>query len=579
MKKMLWISCWFIFVISLFSKDLPHEMQQQRYWIFFHEPILTLEQMRQQLQEAEKKLSPRAQQRRQRVRTLGNLADPNDLPLPQMYLDSLKSYGIVLYRQAKSIRAVSVYATQQQINWLRMRPWIRDIKKVAVGYPEEISQTFPNPAFPLLENRPYNTDETNWTEADYGYSYRQLANINLPPVHQRGYTGRGVLVGMLDAGFNRLTPAYGYYRHRIFDSLQIVATYDFVNNDTNVTNHGDQGDGRHGTQTLSCIAGYYLGSYIGAAPHVSVALAKTENTQYERRIEEDNWIAGLEWLDSLGCDIVSSSVSYRYFEDDSVGYPYRLRDGNTARVTIAADLMAQRGLLVANSMGNRGGTIEPWMSVPADGDTVLSVGAVNYDSTYAAFSSQGPTYDGRIKPEVVAPGVMVAVAATFSDTLIIYGSGTSFATPIIAGACATLLSANPNLAPMDLIRLLRQSAHQSTNPDTFLGWGIPNINRALDSALALTSVRKVKECLKEANLQSFEIVSHPNPFNPTVTLYFLPTHETRELLVFDVQGREVDRIQVFPNVSQINYTPKNLPSGNYFVRFPNSQVRKITYLR
>lgn len=574
MKSRYWF--WLI-TLFLATGSTAQTERVEKYWIFFNEPILTYNELREQLIKAEENLSPRAKVRRQKVRAIGNLADPNDLPIPQAFLDSLKFYNVLVLRQAKSIRAVSVQATKEQMTFLSTKPWIRMIKKVAIGYAEKEPILDSSSEIPILPFPPSNTDEINWTPSDYGYSYQQLANINLPPVHQRGYTGRGVLVGMLDAGYNRLTPAYGYYRHRMFDSLQIVATYDFVNNDTNVTNHGDQGNGTHGTMTLSCIAGYWVGRYIGAAPHVSVALAKTENTQYERRIEEDNWIAGLEWLDSLGCDIVSSSVSYRYFEDDSVGYPYRLRDGNTARVTIAADLMAQRGLLVANSMGNRGGTSEPWMSVPADGDTVLSVGAVNFDSTYAGFSSQGPTYDGRIKPEVTAPGVMVAVASPYSDTTIIHVSGTSLSTPIITGACATLLSANPNLAPMDLIRLLRQSAHRSTNPDTFYGWGIPDINRALDSALTLSSIPTPTE--KKKIPENYEILTFPNPFNPSIIFYFSPAQNTREIEIYDIQGRKVDQVVVPPQSNQVVYTPRNIPSGNYFVRFPNSPAKKITYLR
>lgn len=577
MKRFLYLA---LIILSIACGVNASEIHQQRYWVFFNEPTLTYDELREALQTAESNLSPKSFQRRQKMRSIGQLADECDLPIPSFLLDSLQKYSVVIYRQAKSIRSVSIYATSSQIELLQTKSWIKKIKPVAYGIADaDLQEKNIYVEQPHREYNPRSINESDWTETEYAYSYRQLANINLIQVHQRGYTGRNVLVGMLDAGYNRLTPAYGFFRHNLFDSLNIVATRDFVNNDTNVTNHGDMGDGSHGTRTLSCIAGFRLGAYIGASPHASVALAKTENTQYERRIEEDNYIAGLEWLDSLGCDIVSSSISYRYFEDDTVGYPYRLRDGNTAFITIAADLMAQRGLLVANSTGNRGSTAEPWMSVPADGDTVLSVGAVNFDSTYATFSSRGPTYDGRIKPEVVAPGVMVAHASPFSDTMIVYASGTSLSTPIISGSCATLLSANPMLTPMDLIRILRQSAHQSASPDTFLGWGIPDINRALDSALVLASVCPPQGCTPRVLPDQYQIMLYPNPFNPAVTLYFAPQSIERNILVYDNQGREVDRISIPVGINQKVFQPSNWSNGTYFFKFPNSTAKKVVYLK
>lgn len=337
---------------------------------------------------------------------------------------------------------------------------------------------------------------------NYGNAYAQNAMVNIPELHDRGFRGEGVIIGVLDAGFNNLG-------HNCFRQLRLVAAYDFVNGDENVDDEDDMGEGSHGTRTLSLLAGLDPGRFVGAAPEADYILAKTENTDWERPVEEDYWVAGLEWMDRLGVDVVSSSLSY------SDWYAYEDLDGATAVTTRAAARAAEVGIVVVNSMGNTGNANYPRskMGAPADGEWVVSVGGVNRDSSYARFSSQGPTFDGRIKPEVVAQASNVVFASARDQQNYGSGLGTSFSTPVIAGLCALLIQANPHLTPRQVLEALRNSGHLRNSPDTLRGWGIPDGLRAL-RAIALQREELVIPLRRGWNLISFNLFTDSAiPFN------------------------------------------------------------------
>ena len=305
---------------------------------------------------------------------------------------------------------------------------------------------------------------------NYGSSLTQLEQINVPVVHDLGYSGNGVIICVLDAGFNNL-------EHQAFTSMNIANQWDFVNNDGNVDDEGDMGSGSHGTMTLSTIGGFYEGQLIGPAFGATYLLAKTENTDSETQVEEDNWVAGAEWADALGVDITSTSLGYIDF-DDGTGYSPAELDGNTAIITIAADIAAGKGILVVNSAGNGGGGTTT-IGAPADGDSVLAIGAVYSDGSRTFFSSVGPTGDGRIKPEVMAMGSDVYVADTYGNYYTT-ASGTSFSCPLTAGAAALLWEMVPNASNMDIFEALKMTANNADAPNNYYGWGIIDIYAAYE---------------------------------------------------------------------------------------------------
>jgi hypothetical protein len=371
---------------------------------------------------------------------------------------------------------------------------------------------------------------------------------------------------MMDAGFDLLS-------HQVFGSMNIIATWDFVNGDINVENHGDIGDGSHGTSTLSLIGGFYEGQLIGPAFGADFILAKTENTESETPVEEDNWIAAMEWADSIGVDITSTSLSYTEFDPPFQGYTWQDMDGNTARITIGADYAVKLGIFVVNSAGNYGyNSSHNTLGAPADGDSVIAVGSVKSSGERSSFSSVGPTVDGRTKPDLMAMGSNNYVACNwFTSCYSDFGSGTSWSCPMLAGASALLLEVDPSLTPMELRDLLRNTASRSTNPDNLYGWGIINTHAALQSLLTAADDKNLPE--------DFVLLrNYPNPFNPVTNIQFsVPVRSEVRIILYDVLGREMKEIlnsEVNAGTHEIVFDGSELSSGVYLVRMLTDNLQK-----
>ncbi len=415
-------------------------------------------------QRAAQSLSPRALERRRRM---GIPLDWYDLPVCENYVRQIEALGAQVVHRSKWLNAVSVRCADSLIPAIRSLPFVVRVRPVRV-FVEKLP-------------RPHRLYRPAVEDSFYGAAYQQAEMLGVPIMHQAGFLGEGILIGMLDSGFKIDVAA--------FDSLiadgRLVAKYDFVHNDTSVgydslAGDWDLGGFEHGTETFSCIGAYVPGQMVGVAPGASFALAKTEITDsmgadFERRIEEDNWVAGIEWLDSVGADIITSSLGYYDFQGDSEDYSFEQLNGDFATTTVAADIAASRGIAVFNSAGNERGSSWNHIIAPADGDSVCAVGAVRFDGEYAFFSSPGPTADGRTKPDLAAPGQLVAVWDPVVDE-VSYASGTSFSCPITAGAAALVLQAlreeNPSLGGWDLIEILKSAADQYDSPDNDYGWGI-----------------------------------------------------------------------------------------------------------
>lgn len=415
-------------------------------------------------------VSRKSLDRRAKVLDKNNLLTFKDLPLNPNYISQVISKGFKVRWKSKWLNAVSGSANKYQLSEIEVLPFI---KKLDVVYKLKSGN---NPVQDSENSTEFNSNimqPEGLHSYDYGSSYSQLQQINVPAVHDSGYTGQGITICVMDAGFNRLS-------HDVFLSMNIIAKWDFVNNDPNVGDENDMGEGSHGTMTLSNIGGFAPGHLIGPAFNANYILAKTENTDSETPIEEDNWIAAMEWADSIGVDITSTSLGYIGFDPPYPSYTWMDMDGNTTVITNGSDYAAYIGIVVVNSAGNEGyNSSHNTLGAPADGDSVIAVGAVTSSGNRSSFSSVGPTVDGRIKPDVMARGSGNVVASPYGDHSYTTASGTSFSCPLSAGVAALILCANPNLTPMQVREAMRNTASKSSNPDNLYGWGILNALNAV----------------------------------------------------------------------------------------------------
>jgi PKD repeat protein len=386
-----------------------------------------------------------------------------DLPVHRGYIDDIISLGGELRRVSRWLNAASFEIPLDALDDINDLWFVAKIRPVAAYYRENEIPGDPVDTFLKGEHPEY--------ALDYGISFGQLDQISVPPVHDKGFNGEGVIVAMFDTGYRKDHQTFA----EAFSSGRVLAEWDFIFNDGNTQNEPEDTPSQHnhGTYTWSALGGTTAGELYGPAYGASFILAKTEDIRSETPVEEDNWMAAVEWADSIGAQVISSSLSY------SDWYSYSDFDGETAVTSIAANLATSMGIVVCNSMGNSGPSAGT-LGAPADAFEILSCGAVNSSGNLASFSSRGPTADGRIKPEVCAQGVSTYCASPGSITGYTYVGGTSLSTPLIGGAVAVLLSARPSMTPQAVRLALMHTASQAGNPDNNYGWGIMNLVQALE---------------------------------------------------------------------------------------------------
>ncbi len=469
-------------------------------------------------------LSQRAIERRQRQ---GISIIENDLPVDPAYVDSIKKTGVKIFNTSKWLNTVTIQTTDSLIldNILAF-PFVMNLENVGKmskkGYSDDKMEVINNNANNNIKHINSFSNDKASSGLNYGPSRIQIEMLGGTSLHDMGYQGDGIIIAVLDAGFYKVDEL------EVFDSLwlnnRIIGTKDFVNPGGNVFNENN-----HGMNVLSIMGGNKPGSLIGAAPHAQYWLLRSEDTGSEYIIEEYNWVSAAEFADSAGVDIINSSLGYSVFWNSAQDHTYEDMDGKTTPSTIGADIAASKGIIVVNSAGNQGSTTWKYITAPSDGFNVLCIGAVNSEENYASFSSIGPSFDGRIKPNVVAMGEGTFVSS--SDGVIVNGNGTSFSSPLIAGMTACLLQTKPDASVYEIIDAIEKSSSQYYTPDTLLGYGIP------DFALA-------KIILTDPLITDFDndntIDVFPNPFYDNLFVFFRSSKTDKvNLEVSNINGQRV----------------------------------------
>jgi hypothetical protein len=442
---------------------------QEKYLIFFKdkgiEPGERLNKSSTLYKQALDNLTERAVERRKK--TMGDeIITYEDLPLREDYINELKFKGIEIVHKLTWFNAVSAYLKEDQLNDIKNLSFVKKVEPVKVfkSKKQENSGTI------LQKGSSPNTG------LDYGNSFGQLELCDIPIVHSRGITGEGVILGLLDTGFD-------WNDHEALINVNVIDEYDFVFNDTITADEPEDAPGQHnhGTSVMSEVAGFMNGTLIGASFSSSFLLAKTEYVPTETHVEEDNYAAALIWMENLGVDATSSSLGYSEFDPGQTSYTYADMDGQTTIVTIACELAFERGIVTITSAGNEGNS--PWfyITAPADGFNTIAVGAVNSSNSVASFSSHGPTYDGRIKPDILTQGVGVyaASASGFTSYTSSFG-GTSAAAPLALGIAGLLLSAHPHLINIQVRDILLRTSDNYDTPNNSRGYGLASALNAIN---------------------------------------------------------------------------------------------------
>lgn len=456
-------------------------------------------------------LSERALERRARQ---GLKIDSLDLPVNPAYIKAIKDEGLGIHNISKWLNGAAVIGTKDAVAKLKDKEFVLSIRPI--GFVRE-----GGPGHNYVGKRDY---QSSWDKHDdyYGDSRNQIKMLNGHFLHKMGFRGEGMHVAVFDGGWvdMRETPA--------FDSLyiknQLVWTYDYVQNDEYVYEGSD-----HGRDVLSCMAANLPYLFVGTSPDAYYYLFKTEDDGGEFIVEEYNWAAAMEFADSIGVELVNSSLGYSDFDDDEMDHTYREMDGNTTPITRIADIAASRGIMVVTSAGNEGDSKWHYISAPGDADSILTVGAVDRDGYHAKFSSYGFEKHYQIKPNVMARGHM-AIVASVGRYGTRYNFGTSFSSPVMAGITASLWQGLPHVSNIELLRALERHGNRADTPDFQYGYGAPNVY-AVYKALS-------KGAVVELNKKDTYIY---HPHNPeALCLNFVEENTTFgsvELQLYDAYGQ------------------------------------------
>ncbi|MFT4030979.1 MAG: S8 family serine peptidase [Siphonobacter sp.] len=472
-----------------------------------------------------------------------------DLPPNPEYIEAVRDKGATLWYKTRWSNGILVECTPDQLADIETLSFVKgheaNISLSVVPGTSTIKSSGKAVGHTPIETVPaYQPKET----LNYGYSQTQIGQMRVDSMHAHGYHGEGMWVAVIDNGFLGVN-TQAAFKH-LFDENRILGTYDFARNKINVYDQGT-----HGNSVLSCMAAYLPGQLIGTAFKASYLLLHSEENSSEKRQEEAFWLAAAEYADSVGVDVINSSLGYTTFDNSATNYTYNDLTGKVALSSRAATWAAQAGILVVVAAGNEGSDSWKYLSVPADADSVISVGAVDSKFIKAGFSSFGPTADGRMKPDLAALG-SGAVLIDAQTGNISAGSGTSFASPLLAGMATCFWQAYPDLTNMDVITMLKRSGTQASNPDNLQGYGVPNYLKAVQAV----------ETLRSGTIRLI-----PNPTktsqNPYVEIPFGAPTRVYSVTLLDTRGRIFWEGQISGNRAEIPVGNLPIPTGTYILQF------------
>jgi serine protease AprX len=468
-------------------------------------------------------LSPETIARRKQF----NIAiDSSDLPVSKVYLDSISKAGKVeIINTSKWLNQVLIKTSDQAaLNKISQFPFVKKRSPIA-NRPSSINQE------KFIEtvtetNVSQTIAATKATTLNYGNSIKQVNIHEGEFLHNKGFQGNGIKIAVLDAGF------FKYQNIAAFDSLkingQLKMTWDFVDNNASVNE-----DDAHGMQCLSVLAANLPGAFVGTAPAASYYLFRTEDAATEFPVEEQNWLAAAERADSIGVQMISSSLGYNTFDDARFNYTYADMNGKKTMITRGATMASNKGMIVMNSAGNSGSTAWKYLIAPADAVDVLAVGAVNNLKQVAPFSSFGPSSDNRVKPDIASVGWNTFLINTNGN--VAQANGTSFSNPNIAGLVACLWQAFPEFSNKEIIETVRKSSDRYNNPDARTGYGIPNMRLAYGMLEKESNIRKAKGILKADRLKVY-----PNPITDDFTIVYNGKNNGKlSLQLLSIEGKMI----------------------------------------
>ena len=479
----------------------------------------------------------------------GTAIDERDVPVNENYITQIKNAtGITVRSKSKWMNCVYIIGSQPNIEALLDLPFVTNVE-----YADKSLNLFPGAP---IENK-FSLEEAGQNVIyNYGAATNQIEMLSGDYLHELDYSGEGMIVAVLDAGFPSIDTNPGFQKMR--DENRILGTYDFEARTENV-----DGTSSHGFVTSSDIGGFLQNEFVGTAPQASFYFFVTEYTPSETPVEEAWWVEALERSDSLGVDVVNTSLGYRGFDNPNYDHNYEDLDGQTTFSARGANIAFDKGMILVTSAGNGGNTSFPTVGTPGDSPGTLTVGAVNSNGIYVAFSSIGPTVDGRVKPDVMAQGSNAAVINTGGN--IDFNSGTSFSSPIMAGVITCLWQSRPDVPNGHIMQIVRESANLYNNPTDQMGYGIPNFENAYVA-------------LQELGLENDFLMSnfalYPNPVTSKINISFPEGISNGTFTIYSILGNKVLSTEISRNLNSVNM--ESLDSGMYIASI-NSNNKQISF--
>ena len=514
---------------------------QEDAWVYFNDkPDATF-----YLSNPLQMLSQRALDRRT---SQGITLNESDVPISQNYIDQVvTSTGITVLAKSKWLNALHVRGLQTDIEAIRNFSFVNRIE-----FADRNLNSRNVPTNRVNEIQNVNKELEILVDFNYGNSANQIQMLNGHFLHQQDFTGQGKIIAVMDNGFTGVNTASSFQRLR--DNNLILGGYNFPDRNTSIYSRGS-----HGTNVLSCMGGFVANQLVGTAPDAHYYLFITEDINSENPVEESYWVEAAEFADSLGVDVINTSLGYFAYDNPNYSYTYADMNGTKAFISRGADIAFSKGMICVTSAGNSGATSEPHIGAPADAIYTLTIGAVDASENYVSFSSIGPSFDGRVKPDVCAKGLSATVSNT--SGIIVTSNGTSFSSPIMAGMVTSFWSALPNLTNAEVVQFVKQSADLYATPTVFKGYGVPDFQLALNNALSLNSNEMAS------------VVLYPNPVNDKLQVILPNNTSSAKLFLYNNLGQQVNSYVV--DATNATIYLESLASGLYFyqIEFANNSAK------